>query len=73
MEGSVSVGSILEKFGGSKADRVAAQREAAFQKHLSNREAYNAVIIAAGNTPRRMWHDDDIERQRDLFMRRYDQ
>ena len=49
-----------------------AAREAAFQRHLAHREAYNAAIIERGDVPKEPWHGGDIEVQRELFMRRYD-
>lgn len=49
------------------------RREAAFQKYLKNRAAYEARVMAGdGNLPRGWnWHDGDIDAQRELFMRRY--
>lgn len=47
---------------------VAEQREAAFQRYLASTVKYNAAIEAAGDTP---WHGNDIEKRRELFMRRY--
>lgn len=43
-------------------------REAAFQRYCEYKQRYNAVIEAAGDTP---WHEGDIDRRRELFMRRY--
>lgn len=43
-----------------------AHREAAFQRYLESKVAYNAK--AAGDEP---WHSNDTEARRELFMRRY--
>lgn len=45
-----------------------AEKEAAFQRYLASTVNYNAAIEAAGDEP---WHQHDIERRRELFMRRY--
>jgi hypothetical protein len=43
-------------------------REAAFQLYLERSAPYVAAIEAAGDEP---WHSGDIDRRRELFMRRY--
>lgn len=45
-----------------------AEREAAFLLYLTRSENYMAAIAEAGDTA---WHAGDIERRRELFMRRY--
>jgi hypothetical protein len=45
-----------------------AEAEAAFQRYLESTVEYNSAIVAAGDTP---WHGGDIERRRELFMRKY--
>lgn len=49
---------------------IPADAEAAFQRYLESTVEYNAAIVAAGDTP---WHGGDIERRRELFMRKYQQ
>lgn len=42
--------------------------EERFQTWLERSENYTAAIEAAGGTP---WHEGDVDRRRDLFMRRF--
>jgi hypothetical protein len=48
--------------------KTLAYREASFQLYLKRSEPYDAAIRAAGGEP---WHGGDIEKRRELFMRRY--
>ncbi len=42
--------------------------EERFRQYVESTGAYNAAIIAAGDEP---WHGGDLDRRRELFMRRY--
>ncbi|MCP3811379.1 hypothetical protein B7435_23670 [Mycolicibacterium peregrinum] len=42
--------------------------EERFQTWLERSANYNATIEAAGDTP---WHGGDVDRRRELFMRRF--
>jgi hypothetical protein len=44
------------------------QAQAAFQKYLASHVNYDNAIRAAGDEP---WHAGDVEKRRELFMRRY--
>jgi hypothetical protein len=48
--------------------RTAAEREEHFQVWLAKHEPYDAAIVAAGDE---LWHGGDVEKRRELFMRRY--
>lgn len=43
-------------------------KEQAFQLFLKRSEPYNQAIYDAGDEP---WHKGDIDKRRELFMRRY--
>jgi hypothetical protein len=51
-----------------RATPTEAEREAAFLRYVELTENYNAAIYAAGDEP---WHGGDIEKRREVFMRRY--
>ncbi|WP_083654437.1 hypothetical protein [Mycobacterium sp. GA-1841] len=44
------------------------EREEAFQRYVEASENYNAAIIESGDQP---WHGGNIERRRELYLRRY--
>lgn len=49
------------------------RREAAFQKYLKGRAAYEARVIESGENlrPEWNWHHGDEDARRELFMLRY--
>jgi hypothetical protein len=47
---------------------IPSDAEERFQKYLESIAPYDAAIRAAGDEP---WHRGDIDKRRELFMRRY--